>query len=531
MTVSLTRNPATAASLTSTITITARRESMSGCWTRCTPRSTARSGTRRARCRRLLREADRLLAEAHHALGLELCGQAAFADALPHFEAARQVERRHAALVARPGRRSRPGRRLGGRGVGVVARGRQPRHGCAGRLSPRRARSRRPQSGRGPRWTNVRGPTSPGSWPRTARPSSTWGAARRPEDRARRASSWSRRGWRHSGARPSIRAARKGDQRARVTGRSFAAAEPRARTRSFDSRSRRPIAARMRSPALARMPKRSGCSVTRTTTPPFLHRLSDPEEDAASILAASRTAFARPQRADGSRTAAARGGTVGCASATSPANIVRRRSGTSSHPFLRTTIGTAVEVFLYSASPEQPAVHRSLRIARRTLRPAGGLATRARRTDARDELDVSSSGRALSVQSPKRCCAIAWLRCRYRIRTIRRPRDARRRWLVHRPVDQPEGNRTRVFGAAVSSPNPATWRSRYRDVSPVAAPRRARGGYPTFGVFQRLAKFNTACGMRSRPCCSQAPNALLLSEQRRGAGSPRQPDGRELRSA
>ena len=45
----------------------------------------------RARCRALL-AVDPMLAEAHHAIGLAYCGEAAFADALPHLEAARHAD-------------------------------------------------------------------------------------------------------------------------------------------------------------------------------------------------------------------------------------------------------------------------------------------------------------------------------------------------------------------------------------------------------------------------------------------------------
>lgn len=45
----------------------------------------------RARCRALL-AVDPMLAEAHHAIGLAYCGEAAFVDALPHLEAARHVD-------------------------------------------------------------------------------------------------------------------------------------------------------------------------------------------------------------------------------------------------------------------------------------------------------------------------------------------------------------------------------------------------------------------------------------------------------
>lgn len=240
-------------------------------------------------------------------------------------------------------------------------------------------------------------------------------------------------------------------------------------------------------------------------------RLSDPEEDAASIVAASRAAFA---------TAPA---------IASPARRARRRDGRPRvgyvsgeyrstpawyffHPFLRTHDRSQVEVFLYNASPIADRFTARYEAIGEHWREAGGLRDVALAERMRaDGLDVivDLSGHFPYNRLPLLCDRLAPVQMTYPNypATTGCPGVD---WLFTDRWTSPPGTEGE-YTERLYHLEPGYLVFELPDDSPpVAAPPALAHGYPTFGVFQRLAKFNDRVWDAIAAVLHRVPDARLL---------------------
>jgi predicted O-linked N-acetylglucosamine transferase (SPINDLY family) len=239
-------------------------------------------------------------------------------------------------------------------------------------------------------------------------------------------------------------------------------------------------------------------------------RLSDPDEDAASILAASRAAFATAPAVLSAPPPGRRGGRlrIGYVSGeyrSTPAWYFF-------HPFLRTHDRSAVEVFLYNASPIADRFTARYEAIGEHWREAGGsndaaLAARMRA----DGLDVvvDLSGHFPYNRLPLLCDRIAPVQMTYPNypATTGCPGVE---WLFTDRWTSPPGTDGEYTERLYHLEPGYLVFELPDDCPPVAAPPASANGYPTFGVFQRLAKFNDRVWDAIAAVLRRVPDARLL---------------------
>lgn len=483
----------------------------------------------RARCRTLL-EADPLRAEAHHALGLAFCGQAAFVDALPHFEAARLVDT------------STP---LWSRDLGVVRAQVGDWAGAVSELSRvvdsldtdalivylLAAREAAVLDRAVARLDDRPRPDEPGFLAAYGHALVDVGRGAEAEIALRRCLE----------LEPSRVAALdtlgrayellgQGD-RAFEYWTSFAAAEP----TSAYAQLRLALASSDRgSCGDARRLRKSAEALglqrhTDHDTALFI-RLSDPEESAASILAASRAAFPPA-------------GSVVAAPA-------RRRDGRLRvgylsgeyrstpfwyffHPFLRAHDRSTIEVFLYNTSPIADRFTARYETLGEHWCGAGGLSDAALVGRMRaDDLDVvvDLSGHFPFNRLPLLCDRIAPVQMTYPNypATTGCPGVD---WLFTDRWTSPPGTEVE-YSERLYHLEPGYLGFELPDrCPPVAPPPALVNGYPTFGVFQRLAKFNERVWDAIAAVLHRVPDArLLLQNSDAELDRPDSQTSRRLRS-
>jgi protein O-GlcNAc transferase len=485
----------------------------------------------RARCRRLL-EADPMLAEAHHALGLVYCGQAAFADALPHLEAARHVDA------------STP---LWSRDLGVVRARVGDWAAAVSELSRvvdsldteallvyLRAASEAAVLEQALARLDER--------PRPDEPEflAAYGQALVDVGRYAEAEAALRRCLE---VEPSRVAAldtlgrtyerlEQGD-RALACWTTYAGAD----TASAYAQLRLALASSDRGLCVEGRQLREraealGLARSAEHDAALYIRLSDPDEDAASILAASRAAFATaPPTPSASRMARRRDGRlrVGYVSGeyrSTPAWYFF-------HPFLRTHDRSQVEVFLYNASPIADRFTARYEAVGEHWREAGGLSDAALAERMRaDGLDVvvDLSGHFPYNRLPLLCDRIAPVQVTYPNypATTGCPGVE---WLFTDRWTSPPGTEVEYSERLYHLEPGYLVFELPDDCPPVALPPVVLNGHPTFGVFQRLAKFNDGVWDAIAAVLRRVPDARLLLQN--GEAELDRPDSqtsRRLRS-
>jgi predicted O-linked N-acetylglucosamine transferase (SPINDLY family) len=268
-------------------------------------------------------------------------------------------------------------------------------------------------------------------------------------------------------------------------------------------------------------------------------RLSDPEEDAASILAASRAAYAVP---DPVRAPAA--------AAVAPPRAARARDGRLRvgyvsgeyrstpawyffHPFLRHHDRTQVEVFLYNASPTRDHLTARYVSVGEHWREVGGLTDAAlARQMAADGLDVlvDLSGHFAYNRLPLMCDRVAPAQVTYPNypATTGCPGVE---WLLTDRWTSPPGTEGE-YSERLHRLEPGYLVFDLPDPLPPIVPPPALDGAPTFGVFQRLAKFNDRVWDALAAVLERVPEARLLVQNGEAElDRPESDTARRLRAA
>ena len=263
-------------------------------------------------------------------------------------------------------------------------------------------------------------------------------------------------------------------------------------------------------------------------------RLSDPDEDAASILAASRAAFAGiPPPAPG-------------ATRRRPHAVGRRlRVGYLSgeyrstpawyffQPFLCGHDRSQIEVFLYNANPVADAFTARYAAIAEHWREAGGLTDAAlagvMRADALDVV-VDLSGHFPFNRLPLLCERIAPVQMTYPNypATTGCPGVD---WLFTDRWTSPAGTEGEYSERLVFLEPGYLAFALPDDCPPVAPPPALANGYPTFGIFQRLAKFNDRVWDALAAVLHRVPHArLLLQNGEAELDRPDSPTARRVRA-
>jgi protein O-GlcNAc transferase len=262
-------------------------------------------------------------------------------------------------------------------------------------------------------------------------------------------------------------------------------------------------------------------------------RLSDPDEDAVGIAAASRAAFA------------------GAPAIVPAARLARRRDGRLRigylsgeyrstpawyflHPFLRTHDRSQVEVFLYNASPIADGITAHYGPLGEHWRDVAGLADAALAEQMEaDALDVIVD---LSGHYPFN--RLSLLRDRIAPVQMTYPNYPSTTgcpgidWLFTDRWTSPAGTEAE-YTERLYHLEPGYLAFELPDgCPPVTPPPALVNGYPTFGVFQRLAKFNDRVWDAFAAVLHRVPDSRLLLQNGDGElDRPESPTSRRLRAA